>query len=299
MKKHSIFILLAVLAILMVGCSANGADDYDPGNFFPGRYRQNVNTNGMYASNYMNTFDDVPEEGRFVIAEAHIYLQTRLYESFNKDILAKLEEFDGYVENKTEENQGDGRLGSFTFKVPTEKLDEFSQWIEKNATVISSDISRTDVTNELIETGSRKKALEAEETALLAILEKAETVDDIITVQDRISNVHGELESYAQRLQQLNNQVKYSTVYVNLREVDRITTSSQSFTSLAGSGFMTSVRNIGAGLRNLAIWLVSVSPYIIIGAVVLVPVLLLTKRYVKRRKARIDAGADDANDEGD
>ena len=287
MKKHSIFILLAVLTILLAGCSAaNSTGNPSYSNLFSGRYGQAANPDGIYLSNTMNDSESAAESGRYVIAQANITLQTKQYESFNKDILAKLKEFEGYVENKTEENFDGGRLENFVLKVPADKLDEFLEWTEKNATVISSDISKTDVTDELIETGSRKKALEAEETALLAILEKAKTIDEIIRVQDRISTVRSELESYSLKLQKLNNQVKYSTVYINLREVDRIVTPSQSFSALAGSGFMASLRNIGAGFRNFAIWFVGASPYLVIIAIILIPACLLIKRHIKRRKAK-------------
>ena len=287
MKKHNIFMLLAVLTMLLAGCSAaNGTGNLNYSDSFSGRYGQAGNPNGIYLTNTINASENLPEDGRYVIAQAHITLQTKQYENFNRDILAKLKELEGYVENKTEENFAGGRLESLILKVPTDKLDEFLEWTEKNATVMSSNISKTDVTDELIETGSRKKALEAEETALLAILAKANTIDDIIKVQDRISNVRSELESYALKLQQLNNQVKYSTVYMNLREVDRIVTPSQSFAALAGSGFMASVRNIGAGLRNLAIWFVGISPYLIIAAIILIPACFLIKRHVRRRKSK-------------
>jgi len=286
MKKNHIFIFWAVVILLLTGCSATSSTDR--GDSYSGRYGQTGNPSGVYLSNYTNFSENAPEDGRYVIAQARIYLQTKQYENFNKDVLAKLKEVEGYVENRTEENVDSGKLGNFIFKVPTDKLDEFSEWINKNATVISSDISKTDVTDEFIETGSRKKALEAEEKALLAILEKAETIDDIIKVQDRISNVRSELESYALKVQRLNNQIAYSTIYINLREVDRIATPSQSFSSLAGSGFMASVGNIGAGLRNLAIWFVGISPYLIITVIILVPAFLLIRRHIKRRKAKKD-----------
>ena len=284
MKKYMTIILLTVLALLLVGCStSNSASDYS----FSGARGQGVDTNEMYLSNVSaGATESLSGGGRYVIAEARMYLQTKQYENFSNSIEAKLKDLEGFIESKTEENYDSGRLGTFTIKVPSEKLDEFTKWISENATVITSEISRTDVTDELIETGSRKKALEAEEAALLAILEKAETIDEIIKVQDRISDVRSELESYLSKLQQLNNQVKYSTLYIDLREVDRITTPSQSFASLAGSDFLASVNNIGAGFFNFAVWFVGVTPYLILIAIVLIPAVVLTRRSIKRRKAK-------------
>jgi len=290
MKKRSIFILLAVLTMLLAGCSAaNRTNDYSLNNSFWGAQSQIGDKSGMYLSNLAANSENSPENGRYVIAQARIYLQTKQYENFSKNVTTKLKEMEGYIENKREENYDSGRLGSFTLRIPSEKLEEFTQWVEENATVISNEITKADVTDEFIETGSRKKSLEAEETALLAILEKAQTIDDIIKVQDRISNVRSELESYALKLQQLNNQVEYSTVYINAQEVDRITTPSQSFSSVAGSNFMVSVRNIEAGLRNFAIWFIGVSPYLIIFAIVLVSTVIIIKHKMKKRKSKESA----------
>ena len=138
----------------------------------------------------------------------------------------------------------------------------------------------------MIVTGSRKKALEAEESALLEILEKAQTIDEIIRVQDRISNVRAELESYVQRLQRLNNQVNYSTVYMSVSEVERIVTPTLSFKALAGSGFMRSLKNVGSGLRGFFIWLISSLPYFALAAIIGIPALLLLKRHTRKRNSR-------------
>ena len=290
MKKHRIFILLAIVTMLLAGCSAaNRTANYSPDHSFSGVQSQGVDKSGLYLSNVASDSESLSENGRYVIAQARIHLQTKQYENFNKNVTAKMKALEGYIENKSEENYDSGKLGNFTLRIPSEKLEEFTEWVEKNATVISNEISKADVTNEFIETGSRKKSLEAEETALLAILEKAQTIDDIIKVQDRISNVRSELESYTLKLQRLNNQVEYSTVYINAQEVDRITTPSQSFSSLAGSDFMASARNIGAGLRNFAIWVIGISPYLMIFAIVLVPAGIIIKRKMKRRKAKRSA----------
>ncbi|MCL2507949.1 MAG: DUF4349 domain-containing protein [Oscillospiraceae bacterium] len=224
---------------------------------------------------------------RYVIANARLELQTKQYEKLNLDIQVKLDELKGYVESSNEYNYDHGRYESLTVRVPSDQLDAFMSGLEDNATVISKDVSYTDVTNEMIETGSRKKALETEETALLAILAKAETVEDIIRVQDRLSNVRSELESYALKLQRLNNQVNYSTVYMSIREVERISAPSQTFRALAESGFVNSLKEIARGFRSFAIWVIGSIPYFVLIVVICVPVVALIVRKIrKRRKAK-------------
>lgn len=68
-----------------------------------------------------------------------------------------------------------------------------------------------------------KKALETEQERLLALLEKAENVEDIITIENRLSDVRYELENYESQIRLLDNQIDYSTVYVDISEVSRVT----------------------------------------------------------------------------
>ena len=53
-----------------------------------------------------------------------------------------------------------------------------------------------DVTLRYVDVDSHKKALETEQERLLALLEKAENVEDIITIENRLSDVRYELENY-------------------------------------------------------------------------------------------------------
>ena len=234
------------------------------------------------AENY-TSYAALSENDRQIIANAWLQMQTKEYDALNAAIRAKLTELKGYVESQSEENYDSGRWQTLVVRVPSDKLEAFLDGLDENATIISNNVSFTDVTDTMIETGSRRKALEAEEASLLEILKKADTVQDIITVQDRLSDVKAELESYILQLQRLENQVSYSTVSMDIREVERISAPSQSFITLAGTGFMESLNNLGLGLRNFVIFLISALPYLVlIGVIVIVPLAIIIKR--RRRK---------------
>ena len=63
-----------------------------------------------------------------------------------------------------------------------------------------------DVTLRYVDVDSHKKALETEQERLLALLEKAENVEDIITIENRLSDVRYELENYESQIRLLDNQ---------------------------------------------------------------------------------------------
>ena len=232
------------------------------------------------------------EEGRFVIATADISIQTKAYDAFSAALRADLKAMGGYTNAYNEWNYDSDRRASVVARVPSQKLDAFLDSLEANGTVISRSVNTADVTDEMIETGSRKEALMNEETALLAILEKAKNVEEIITVQDRLSWVRSDLQSYSQKLQSLQTQVNYSTVNIDVREVNRITTPSQKFSTLASSGFLGSLRDIGSGLRNFALWFIGAIPYLVMLAIPAAALIWFLKR--RRRNKRAKKGVSDA-----
>ena len=63
------------------------------------------------------------------------------------------------------------------------------------------------VTLQYVSTESRVKALETEQTRLLELLENAETMEDLLTIEARLTDVRWELENYASQLRVLDNQV--------------------------------------------------------------------------------------------
>jgi len=232
------------------------------------------------------------QDGRFVIATASITIQTKTYDAFSAALRAQLKALGGYTNSFDEWNYDSDRHASVVARVPSQKLDAFLDSLEANGTVISRSVNTADVTDEMIETGSRKEALMNEEAALLDILKKAQTVEDIITVQDRLSWVRSDLQSYSQKLQSLQNRVNYSTVNIDVQEVNRITTPTQKFGALASSGFLGSLRDIGRGLRNFALGFIGAVPYLVmlaLPAFFLVWFIRSRRRNKKAKKAASDA----------
>ena len=80
-----------------------------------------------------------------------------------------------------------------------------------------------DVTLDYVDVESRKKMLETEQQRLLELLETAESLDDILTIESRLTEVQYELDSKESQLRTYDNQIDYSTVYLDINEVVRYT----------------------------------------------------------------------------
>ena len=107
-----------------------------------------------------------------------------------------------------------------TVRIPAQQLDAFLSSVSEVSNVISRNDSVSDVTLQYVDMESHKKALTAEQDRLLELLEQAESVEDIITIESRLSDVRYQIESMESQLRTLQNQVSYSTVYLDIQEVE-------------------------------------------------------------------------------
>ena len=141
---------------------------------------------------------------------------------------------------------------------------------------------------------SRKKALEVEQERLLSLLEKAETVEDIIVIETRLSEVRYELESYGSQLRTYDNKVDYSTVNIDIREVERVTpVAEESVWDRIKNGVGESIYDILRDIKNFVIGFIIDLPYIIVWAIILFLLYKLVKIIYHKVRKRDIAGIKD------
>ena len=136
---------------------------------------------------------------------------------------------------------------------------------------------------EYVDVETRIANLESERQALNAMMEKAVSVDDLITIQSRLSDVQYELESYTARRNKLAELVGLSEIVFYVREVAQESEleKTRSIWEESGSGFINTLRGLGVFFRNLFVGFVSALPVLLILAAILLPV----RRSVRKKKA--------------
>jgi uncharacterized protein DUF4349 len=123
-----------------------------------------------------------------------------------------------------------------------------------------------DVTNDYIDTQSRLTNLKGEQARLLDLLSHAQALGDIISIQDKLTDVEGQIEQIEAHLKALNNQVTFYTVTVTLQPVDTAAPPSQSSGWTVGQVFhdaFAASLGFAQGLATFLIWLLAFSLYII------------------------------------
>ena len=126
----------------------------------------------------------------------------------------------GFIASSSSSYQGEDHLASVTIRVPSESYQGVLSSLRRLGVKIDHESSDAhDVTEEYTDLGSRLRTLEATETQLLTLLGRAETISDILTVQDRLNYTRGEIEQVKGRMQLLDDLTALATITVHLRPV--------------------------------------------------------------------------------
>lgn len=248
-----------------------------------------------------------PQTSRKLIKTVNIYAETEDFDALVPNLQRQVETLGGYIESISvydvssyylEEQEVKQRCANLTARVPKEKLDGFLNQVGEETNVTSRSENVEDVTLQYVDLESHKKALLTEQERLLTLMEQAESVEDIIAIEGRLSEVRYQLESMESQLRTYDNQIDYSTVYLSIEEVRKYSPpQTATVWQRIESGFMKSLSDIGFGIRDFAIGFVIDIPYFVLwivliaAAVFVLRVLrkLWKKHIVKRAAARGEA----------
>ena len=173
--------------------------------------------------------EKVQDTSRKLIKNVDMSVETEEFDTLLANVEKRIEALGGYIETSNVYNgstykaAGNLRTANITARIPAESLNEFLSLVSEASNVISKNESVTDVTLQYVDMQSHKEALQTEQQRLLELLEQAETIDDIITIESRLSDVRYQIESMESQLRTFDNQVSYSTVYLYIDEVKTYT----------------------------------------------------------------------------
>ena len=163
------------------------------------------------------------------------------------------------------------------------KLEAFIEELSQIGTITSKSISSEDITDSYIDVESRIKALEIEENTLLGLLKKAESLKDVIEIQDRLSEVRTDLESMKSKKQSYDGMVAYSGVSLNINEVERVVEGGDTFFGQIKEKLLRNLYCLADFFRTLAINLIASLPYIAVVGVAFVIVIVVLRKIRKRK----------------
>ena len=243
--------------------------------------------------------DELSGEGttqQKLVYTSRLTVDTTEFDAYADAVRQKVSELGGYIEQS--EVSGDAENGGrslyMTIRVPAEKRNELTDTAKSNAKVRSQSESVEDVTLEYVDVQSHIEALQTEQQTLLGLLEKADSIDTTLAIQNQLTEVRYQLESYSSRLKVMQNQVDYSTLELSAYEVTRVTaTEKDTFLTRLKDRFVGSLTALGNGCENVVLFILGELPILAVLGVLLVGIVLLVRRVRKNRKTGDDRGLSD------
>ena len=317
MKKTMTKVLLLILTLAMLtacltGCGGSSASSYKADSAPSAGYG-----NGMYdaadaeeakpaesstsASSIAGSGNTAPvsqpDFSEKLIYTADAEIETRNFDESVAAVQALLDRYGAFLESSYTGGRSyrsqyygytDYRSASFVIRVPKEHYAELTSGLSAVGNVTSMNTWVENITSQYTDVESRLKTYRTEEERLLAMLEKAETVEDMIAVESRLSDVRYNIESLTSTLRNWDHEVDYSTVNIHLQEVEELTSptaTQRTYGEKLRDGLTDTLSDVGRFFSNLLLWIVSALPVLVILAVIAVVVIILVRRGLKRRRS--------------
>lgn len=247
MKKRLLPLFLALLLSLSACGSSSGGGDSSAA-------AGNASADNGWAEAAMDAADtaggadfSAVRRNAKLILNADLSLETQDFEKSAADIEKMTAEAGGYIESSGTYGDTGSRSANYTLRVPQEKFEQFYAQLGENMHVVSRSRSSEDVTEQYTDIETRLATLQTKHERLLALLEKADKMEDIIALENALADCEYEIDSLTGSKRRYDDLVGFSTFYINLREVQTLTATAD------GTGFGAQLSQAAkTGARGLA-----------------------------------------------
>lgn len=233
----------------------------------------------------------LPENRKWIIT-VHMDAETEDLDALMAGLDEQIARCGGYVEDQNIYNGSSyssrrHRSANLTIRIPASDVDAFTQQVADISNVVSTELTREDITLNYVATESKITALKTEEARLLELLDKAETMADILEIEARLSDVLYELERYSSQLRLYDNQVDYATIYLYISEVQEYTpVVEKTVWERIRDGFSGSLEGLWEGIVDTFVWIIVASPYLVVWGIVITGLVLALRKLRKLRTAK-------------
>jgi hypothetical protein len=250
--KVSILILLILGLVLISGCAFSPSGESEPSN--EGRGEESLVPASSDGGGDESWITAELTEDRKIVKTGSMTLEVEDIAETMDEIAEMADEFNGYVVSSYKHEYERGVSGHITIRVPFEKFDEaFARLRQLAIDVPYETTTAKDVTEEYVDLEAQLGNLQATEAQYLALLEEAETVEEMLKVQKELSNVREEIERIEGRMKYLEQTSETSLIEVNLEETAGLAAPWSPSAVLKSA--VRGLTAFGRGLATVLIWL--------------------------------------------
>ena len=203
----------------MMGVSYDNMAPMSGMNFAEESDRSYYSNQKASSGNYEAGGDEIYNaDERLLIKTGTLALVVEGVEESAETIADLAQKYNGFVTNlDISDSQNQRKNGSLTVRVPSNSFENVLKDIKDIATKVTREsVNSQDVTEEYVDKNAEVANYRAEERQLLKVLERADTIEEILQVRREISRVRGSIDRTQGRINYLERQTSMSTIRVSL-----------------------------------------------------------------------------------
>ncbi|HET7181044.1 MAG TPA: DUF4349 domain-containing protein [Candidatus Limnocylindrales bacterium] len=154
----------------------------------------------------------VPRDDPLVIKTGKISMRVKDVTAAITTATNRIAALGGYASGSKRSGTGDDLYATVTFRVPSAAWDSALNAMRSTGEVLDEETGTEDVTTQVVDLGARIRNLEVTEAALQSIMDKAGVIKDVLSVQDQLTDVRGQIEQLTAEKSHLEEQASFSTL---------------------------------------------------------------------------------------
>ena len=317
MKKALSLLLAALLVFALCACGSADTPSSAPAASYDMAYTENAypaeaEEYGGFAvtgGTQLESGSGAAPEGspEKLIYSASATVETTEFDGTIEKLSALVEQYGGFVESSSvngsnyytqSRGYSSTRCASYVIRVPSDKFSALMGSLSTLGNVPYSHTYTENITAQYYDTDARLTAYQVQEARLLEMMEAAKTVEDLIAIEEKLTELRYQIESLQSTLKNWDRQVAYSTLDLEIQEVIEYTPESRmSYGQELALALTNGLKRTGEFFKDLLLAIVGALPALVILAVVLAILIPVWKKRRKARKARKNPPAEKPKEE--
>ncbi len=276
----------------------NSAEYYDED------YAEEPRLNDEHSShNDSNDAADKQKQQAKLIYTGTVHLETLEYDNAVASIKNDMNAYGGFIENSSESSNVSGwyrddydgspdRSLTAVVRIPSENFEAFMNGLANYGQKTYESTNVENVSRRYADNEAQIAALEKEESRLLEMMDSAYTIEDMITVEERLTTVQGQLNSYRTSLSALDSDIRYSTVTIEIKEVHKYTPvkpEKPTFSQRLSEHIQDTGTTFVEVMEGLLFLLIALFPYLVIIGIIVAIVISVRKKHKKKKAEALQA----------
>lgn len=321
MKKFlAILLCLIIIAISLSSCSGGSSTQSDNNGLSISDNAKGIAGINDYNNSYESENDDVNENDsnndsksksdkettqaetseEKLVYTCSLSIETTDYDTTMDALSEQIKKYKGIIESETERDSDDtwyyknhtkssSLTCNITVRIPSADFNNFLDSIEGAGKITDKTMNVENITSSYNDTEATISALEIQQTRLLQMLKEADNVNDMMAIEQRLTEVEGQLNRYKTELGTMDTKVAYSTISINVKEVGEYSKDAPSEKTF-GDRLSNTLHETWEFFLNLLEWLlfflIRILPLAVIFGLIAIIIVIIVKKNIKKNKAK-------------